>query len=106
MWEKGQSGNPHGRPIRGMAKDLERAIKKVEKKEGKKLLIHAAEMAFTDNGVLIALLKKILPDLKQIEARIEGELGVIPLLPEERVLYQQLADKLAKQITQGGNKDE
>lgn len=46
--------------------DLFEAIEIVEKKNNKNLLIHAVELAFKDKGVLLAILKKIVPDLSSI----------------------------------------
>lgn len=69
-FKKGQSGNPKGRKpgTATKVKALEDAIKIVEKQKGKKkFLIHAVEMAYEDTKVLVAILKKIIPDLKAVE---------------------------------------
>ncbi len=74
-WKKGISANPKGRP-KGTTRTnlLMDAIAKVEKQKGKKkFLLHAVQEAYTDNKVLIAILKKIIPDLKAIE--IPGQEG-------------------------------
>jgi len=74
-WKKGQSGNPNGRP-KGTTRTnlLMDAIAKVEKQKGKKkFLIHAVEQAYTDTRVLVAILKKIIPDLKAIEVTGSGD---------------------------------
>ena len=74
-WKKGVSANPTGRP-KGTTRTnlLMDAIAKVEKQKGKKkFLIHAIEQAYDDPKVLIAILKKIIPDLKAIE--ITGQEG-------------------------------
>lgn len=39
----------------------------VEKRKKKKFFIHAIEQAYEDNKVLIAVLKKLVPDLKFVE---------------------------------------
>jgi len=46
---------------------FERALAKVEKKKKKSLFEHFIEQAYEDNTVLIAAVRKILPDLKAIE---------------------------------------
>lgn len=72
---KGKSGNPAGR-VKGenpRVKALLDAIKVVEKRKRKKLLTHAVEQAYKDKTVLVALLKKLIPDLKAVEiAGMEG----------------------------------
>ena len=68
-FKKGQSGNPNGRPKRGdtMVEQLEKAINEVEKAKKRKLFNHFVRQAFEDNAVLIALMRKIIPDMKHIE---------------------------------------
>ena len=74
-WKKGVSDNPKGRPTGTTRTNLLMdAIAKVEKQKGKKkFLIHAVEQAYTDTKVLVAILKKIIPDLKAVE--ITGQEG-------------------------------
>jgi len=73
-WKKGVSANPKGRPKETTRTNLLMdAIAKVEKRKKKKFLLHAIEQAYADNKVLIAVLKKIIPDLKAIE--ITGQEG-------------------------------
>ncbi len=68
----GECGNPNGRP-KGSANryslpDFWHAIQKVENQKGrKKLLEHFIERAYVEDSVLVALMKKLLPDLKSIE---------------------------------------
>lgn len=74
-WIKGQTGNPNGRPKTGVAEleQLRAAIKRVSKKEGKDLFTHFVERAYENDGVLAALMKKIIADMKHIEADITVE---------------------------------
>ena len=81
MFVKGQSGNPHGRPTTGEVAKLRIAMQKFEKDRGVDFYYHFCEMAWADSTVMIALMKKSLPDLKQVdlEADLRGEFGVIQL---------------------------
>jgi len=69
---KGVCGNPKGRPKGSRNKysvaDLYEAIKEVEEEEKKNLMKHFVKQAFADKTVLVALMKKMLPDLKSVEA--------------------------------------
>jgi len=68
---KGQSGNPYGRPVgpRGELNDaFIAAIKSVEKDTKKNLLKHFVRRALADDSVLIAVMRKLLPDLKSLDA--------------------------------------
>ena len=73
-YKKGESGNPNGRP-QGTTRTnlLMDAIAKVEKRKKKKILLHAIEQAYDDPKIMVAILKKIIPDLKAIE--ITGQEG-------------------------------
>ncbi|MCK9370581.1 hypothetical protein M0R04_11785 [Candidatus Dojkabacteria bacterium] len=62
-WKKGVSGNPNGRPTIAEIDKLRQAIEFGEKKYGVDIFRHAVERAFKNDVVLIALLKKIIPDI-------------------------------------------
>lgn len=68
-FKKGQSGNPNGRPRKPAVSELEQALKKAGKKAGKTFMQHCADEAFTNPQMTIAILKKIIPDLKQTEVQ-------------------------------------
>mgnify|MGYP001588647568 CR=1 FL=1 len=55
-------GNANGRPRKPEIELFREALSAVEKKNDKSLLQHAVERAYIEDTVLIALLKKILPD--------------------------------------------
>uniref|UniRef100_A0A6M3KN86 Uncharacterized protein n=1 Tax=viral metagenome TaxID=1070528 RepID=A0A6M3KN86_9ZZZZ len=60
-----------GRPRKPEVEELRTAIKCVEKDKKKKLLTHFVERAYVNDHVLVALGKKIVPDLSAIEAGLE-----------------------------------
>ncbi len=66
-WVKGQTGNPNGRPRVPEIQELRDAIKTVESKKRKKLLEHFVSRGFVSDSVLVALAKKIVPDLSAVE---------------------------------------
>ena len=74
-WKKGQSGNPKGRPPKGEAfmDKLQEAIKNVETKKGKKIMEHMVERAFDNDQVLVALTKKLVPDLKASDVHVDAD---------------------------------
>lgn len=72
-WKKGQSGNPAGRPKGKKSKwrlDLEQAIADAEQQTGLNLIARAVEMAYEDPRMMSAVLKKLLPDMKYVEAEL------------------------------------
>lgn len=71
--QKGSKGiEGVGHPKLGDSKldHLLKAVRKVESEENENLLEHFIRQGFHDNHVLIAVLKKLHPDLKAIEATI------------------------------------
>lgn len=102
-FKKGQSGNPNGRKkgVPNKRTELMNAIKYVQgtkdpntKKKRKKLLVHAIEKAYEDNTVLIALLRKLIPDMKEVHH--EGELNFI----------MDLSNRLQKALEQKKNHEQ
>ena len=61
-WPKGQSGNPHGAPRKPEIELMRQAIVEVCRRKKKSLWVHVMEQFFEDNNVMIAVLKKLLPD--------------------------------------------
>ena len=73
-YPKGVSGNPRGRKKGSfdLLPVLMKAVRKVDKTEAKELLVHFVERAFVNDAVLIALMKKILPDKKEVSSDPEN----------------------------------
>jgi hypothetical protein len=89
--------NQKGRPVGAknkLTKDFHIALEVVETAKGKSLLQHCIEQAYTDNKMAIAIIKKIVPDLKQIDARIEatidGKVSITTNLDIDKKLIQGL----------------
>ena len=72
-WKPGQSGNPLGRPKNSAKDELERSIRRVQERKNKKLLDHFVERAYEDNTVLIAVIKKLVPDIKLVESEFKTD---------------------------------
>lgn len=68
-FQKGNKYGIKGRPkgSRDFAVELLDAIKRVEKKTGRKLLDYAVERCFTSDLILTNVLKKLVPDLSQTD---------------------------------------
>jgi len=64
--KKGTVNNPTGRPkgtLNAARRMLEEALDKFELSEGKNIIEHCCKLAYTDNAMAIAILKKVLPDM-------------------------------------------
>jgi hypothetical protein len=53
--------------------ELHDAIRRVETRRNRRLVDHLVEMAFEDKQVLLAVARKILPDLKHVEAHAQTD---------------------------------
>jgi hypothetical protein len=69
-FKKGQSVNPGGKPKSEYRKMLDLAMKAKTKEHKMSLIEHAVEQAYSDNTVLTAILRKLLPDLRAVDANI------------------------------------
>lgn len=68
---------------KGSIQELDKAIRIVQRQEGKSLLIHAVQEAYNDNTVLIALLRKLIPDLGTNENAVA--VNILNYIPDTRV---------------------
>ena len=73
-FKKGVVTNPKGRPKDPIKQQFLAALQTVEENEKKKLLQHLCEQAFIDNKVLVALAKKILPDITETNLKTDKPL--------------------------------
>lgn len=88
-WVKGKAQNPAGRPKGTKNKfslaHLQRAMEKAKKTHsGQSLIESMCERAYTNDHVAIAILRKMLPDLRQVDAIVDvGTIGYACLTPEQ-----------------------
>ena len=66
-WKKVVSGNPSGRSKKQLKAKLEQAIKEVEGDQETTLFRHLVKRAFESDVVLIALCRKLLPEMRATE---------------------------------------
>ena len=83
-FQKGEVNNPHGRPRKPEAEILRNALYKAKLENGGTDLIeHAVNLAYKDSQVLIAIMKKILPDKLETELNDKKTLEELAKLKEE-----------------------
>lgn len=94
LWEKGQSGNPAGRP-KGI-KDKRALFREMLEAKAPALVEKAIDMAMQgDASALRLCIDKILPTLKQVDAEVDVRLSLDDL-PLERLLARH--DELLAQL--------
>jgi len=77
-WKKGFTGNPLGRKNhKSESEYLRDAINKIGSLRNKPFFEAVAEAAYEDRTVMIAVLKKIVPDLKHITGDVNQELTLV-----------------------------
>ena len=70
-FQKGQSGNLHGRPPAPEKVKLREALEFEGKKRKKEFWLHVAEQAFEDNTILKEIVKKFVPDIKEMQLDVQ-----------------------------------
>ena len=100
-WVKGVSPNPKGRPKgsknRFSLSDLQKALDKAKAKhKGVSLLDHICSRAYESDIMAIAILKKMLPDLKQVEAAVDVALGGFAAMSPDEAAIQMDAATVGK----------
>ena len=92
---KGVSGNPLGRPKgRFTSKTLMKAIEAVEKEDGNiDILKHFIRRALSSDQILVALMRKLIPDLKAIMVMQHEEPKSTPELEEKiRTVFRNILE--------------
>ena len=75
---EGAKGNPQGRPKgTGYIKLLEQAIHEVEKEKQKSFFRRVIERAYISDSVMIAVLKKFIPDKQHTQIEEVGDMDAI-----------------------------
>ena len=63
VWKSGESGNKNGRPRKPEIELLRKALRQVQKEKNVSLFKHFCTRALKNDAVLIAFIKKFVPDI-------------------------------------------
>jgi hypothetical protein len=73
LWKKGHCPNPNGRPKgNDYVSQLKKALKSAERAKGISFINHFVNTAYDNHRVMVALAKKILPDLTEGQLKDMG----------------------------------
>ncbi len=72
-WQAGQTGNKKGRPKNPGIQILRDAVNAVEKEKKENLFERFVRMAWDDPGAMKSLISKHVPDMKQIDVDVQGD---------------------------------
>jgi len=94
---KDWNGNRNGRPVAPEIEELRQALRAVRKHKGNRpLLVHAVERAYINDNVLVALLKKLVPDRvsKELSGEIKGgDTKIIIVRPQKNEVISSLMEQ-------------
>ncbi len=102
-WKKGKSANPKGRPpgIKNFTiSDLIDAIREVEKEKEIGLYKKFVNKAYVNSAVMIALIKKLIPDKTHTEIEGVGDTEII--MSTARESFKRKLDDIAKRLDEVG----
>ena len=87
-FQKGNKANINGRPKGSVdfIAEMKRAIRTIGKEKGISLIEHAIQKAYTNPQVLIAMLKKIVPDMTQSDVKINTVYNPYEKMSKEEIL--------------------
>lgn len=93
-WNGNKNGRPKGSKNKFSVAELQKAFEKAAKKnKGKTILEHLAEEAYSDSTLAVALMKKMLPDMRTIE--MIGALVTEMSSEEAKRIQEQLRKRFA-----------
>lgn len=104
QWKKGYSGNPEGKSAPSTLSELQKAMRKVSKEKGMNLAEHFVRRAYVSDKVLKSIFKKLLPDLKSVDARLLLQGGVNLNHLTDRQLDEKI-DRLMGNLNASANSD-